>query len=214
MGATPKSIILVSFFLALLVCFCLLALIPQLAQHEASRELPVRRTAAQLYVEPPPEPELPPEQQKPKVEEQQLQQALQPIVSPKPYLLQTPELDFRPPDVNLQMATGVDLVPPADLSGIYPPGDLDSAPVISFHVKPIYPYRAKRMNISGHVTIQFDVGSDGTVGAVKILESVPPGVFDDAVLQVVPQWQFQPGKIMGDKVVTRMVKKIIFNLED
>ncbi len=70
------------------------------------------------------------------------------------------------------------------------------------------------MNISGYVKVQFDVGRDGRVGAMQIIESVPPGVFDNAVLQVVPKWQFQPGEIMGDQVVTRMVKKIVFNLED
>ncbi|WP_321366663.1 energy transducer TonB [uncultured Desulfuromusa sp.] len=214
MGATPRAIILASFLLALFVCFCLFALIPQLAQHEAPRELPVRRTAARFYVEPPPEPEIPQKQKRVEEKKQQLTQNLQPKVSPKPHLLQPPEFDFQPPDVNLQMATGVAMVPSADLSGIYPTGDLDRTPVISFHVKPLYPYRAKRMNISGHVIIQFDVGSDGSVGAVKILESVPPGVFDDAVLQVVPKWQFQAGEIMGNQVVTRMVKKIIFNLED
>ena len=214
MGRAPRSIILTCFFLALLVCFCLFALIPQLAQHEVPRDLPVRRTVARLYTEPPPEPEIPPKQKKVEEEKQQLLQNLQPKVSPKPYLLQAPELDFLPPDVNLQMATGVALVPPADLSGIYRAGDLDRAPILSFHVKPLYPYRAKRMNISGHIKIQFDVGNDGTVGAMRILESVPPGVFDDAVLQVVQKWQFKPGEIMGDQVVTRMVKKIIFNLED
>ncbi|SDZ77910.1 outer membrane transport energization protein TonB [Desulfuromusa kysingii] len=214
MGATPKSVILASFVLALLVCFCLFALIPQLAQHDTPRKLPVRRTAAQLYVEPPPEPEKPPEPQQPKVEKQQLQQTPQPQIAPKPRLLQPPEFDFRPPDINIQMATGVVPVPPADLSGIYQANDLDCPPSINFHVKPIYPYRAKRMNITGYVKIQFDVGRDGHVGTMKILESVPPGVFDDAVLQVVQKWRFQPGEIMGDQVATRMVKKIVFNLED
>lgn len=214
MGKTPKPLLLVSFFLALLISFCLFALIPQLAQQEAPRELPVRRTVARLYTEPPPEPEIPPKHEKVEEEKPQVIQDIRPKALPRPRMLQTPEFDFRPPEVSLQLVTGVAPVPLADLSGVYRAEDLDRAPVLSFHVKPLYPYRAKRMNISGHVKIQFDVGSDGSVTATKILESVPPGVFDEAVLQVVQKWQFQPGEIMGDQVVTRMEKTIIFNLED
>lgn len=214
MGKPPKLILLASFFLAILVSFCLFALIPQLAQQEAPRELPVRRTVARLYTEPLPEPEIPPKQKKIEEEKPQLLQNLRPKALPKPRLLQAPELDFRPPRVSLQLATGVTPVPLADLSGVYQTDDLDRAPVLNFHVKPLYPYRAKRMNISGHIKVQFDVGSDGTVAAIKILESVPSGIFDQAVLQVVQRWQFQPGEVMGDQVVTRMVKTIIFNLEE
>lgn len=214
MGKSPRTILGASFCLALCICFCLFALIPQLAQHDVPRNLPMHRTAARLYVEAPPEPEVPPKRKKVEEEKQELLQNLQPQLPQKPYLLQEPELDFSPPDVNVQMATGVALMSPADLSGIYRAEDLDRAPILSFHVKPLYPYRAKRMNISGYIKVQFDVGSDGTVGAMEIIESVPPGVFDDAVLQVVQKWQFQPGEIMGDQVITRMVKKIVFNLED
>lgn len=214
MAKSPRVILVASFCLASCVCFCLFALIPQLAQHETPRDLPMHRTAARLYVEAPPEPEVPPKRKKVEEEKQELLQNLQPQVPQKPYLLQEPELDFRPPDVNVVMATGVALAPVADLSGIYGAEDLDRVPSLSFHVKPLYPYRATRMNISGYVKVQFDVGRDGRVGAMQIIESVPPGVFDNAVLQVVQKWQFQPGEIMGDQVVTRMVKKIVFTLED
>ncbi len=55
MGKSPRVILFASFCLASCVCFCLFALIPQLAQHETPRDLPMHRTAARLYVEAPPE---------------------------------------------------------------------------------------------------------------------------------------------------------------
>jgi protein TonB len=213
MVKSSKRISLICLGLAVLVSFCLFALIPKLAQQKLPRQLPARRTPARLFTEPPPEPEIPKEQRIEEPEEQPLQQ-LQAQVPLKPKIVQAPELDYAPPRVALNMSTVGPPAPLSDLAAVYKPGDLDKAPMLHLHVKPLYPYRAQRMNITGYVVVEYDVRPDGTVGEIRILESNPPGIFDDAVLKAVRKWKYHPGELLGDQVTTRMAKKILFNLED
>jgi protein TonB len=97
---------------------------------------------------------------------------------------------------------------------IFAPSDLDVRPRLSRQKSPQYPLQARRRGLSGYVKIQFDVLPDGEVRRLRILESEPPGVFDRAVLDAVKTWEYQPGEVLGDRVRTRMVEKIVFNLED
>ena len=58
-------------------------------------------------------------------------------------------------------------------------------------VKPKYPREAEDQHIEGQVKVRLKVELDGTVSAVKILLSEPPGVFDEEVLKAVKQYQFK-----------------------
>ena len=58
-------------------------------------------------------------------------------------------------------------------------------------VKPKYPREAEDQHIEGQVKVRLTVELDGTVSAVKILLSEPPGVFDEEVLKAVKQYQFK-----------------------
>jgi protein TonB len=42
-----------------------------------------------------------------------------------------------------------------------------------------------------------DVTTDGTVTNAEIIESVPPGIFDEAALTAVRTWRFQPAVRSG-----------------
>ena len=48
------------------------------------------------------------------------------------------------------------------------------------------------MGIAGHVKVYFLVSKQGKVKKYEIKESVPPGVFDQAVLDVVKKYEFEP----------------------
>jgi len=215
MNKSPKSLLVASFILAMIMSFCLFALIPQLAREEVPRQLPVSRAPVRLYTEPPPEPEMPQRQAEEKPDQTPpVERPLQAMAPLKPRLLQAPELDYAPPQVALDLSTTGPPAPLAGLSGVYRPDELDRVPALNFHVKPLYPYRAKRMGISGFVVVEFDVNVEGKVAQARIVESKPPGVFDGAVLEAVRKWRFQPGELLGDRVATHMVKKIVFNLEE
>jgi protein TonB len=62
------------------------------------------------------------------------------------------------------------------------------------------------------VRVRFLVQTDGTVSQVSVLESDPPDVFDQAVLDAVGGWRFEPGVLGGEPVAAWMVTPIVFDL--
>ena len=59
---------------------------------------------------------------------------------------------------------------------------------------PVYPAEALREGIHGQVAVEYSIGEDGRVRDAIILQSAPPGVFDEAALDAVLGWQFCPGE--------------------
>lgn len=75
-------------------------------------------------------------------------------------------------------------------------------------VKPKYPREAEDQHIEGRVKVRLSVELDGTVSAVKILISEPPGVFDEEVLKAVRQYQFK-----RDGTTYEANQEVIFKLD-
>ena len=137
----------------------------------------------------------------------------------------TPRLDFRPrlappalagPDPDaVAVRLDVGLTPGTlDLGGIVFDGaELDRPPRAVVRTEPPYPYRARRRNVKGSVTVKLLVRADGSVGEVEILDARPPGYFEDAVRQTVPRWRFEPGRLAGEAVPSWAVTTITFDLE-
>jgi len=59
-------------------------------------------------------------------------------------------------------------------------------------VAPNYPPALRRDHIEGRVKAQIKLNIDGRIEDIKILESEPAGIFDQAVLDAVTQWRIQP----------------------
>lgn len=78
----------------------------------------------------------------------------------------------------------------------------------------MYPLRAKRQGIEGWVKIALQVGRDGEVEAVEVLEAEPAGVFEQSVTRGIRSWRFSPATVMGERVRARVVTTIRFELED
>lgn len=88
---------------------------------------------------------------------------------------------------------------------------VDSIPVL--RSSPMtYPSRAKQREIEGSVTVAIHVGSDGRVMKMKILDSTPAGVFDETVMNAVPNWIFTPAKYQGQNVAVWVELPIPFRL--
>lgn len=64
---------------------------------------------------------------------------------------------------------------------------------------PRYPLSALNRRIEGSVQIAFVIQPDGSVSAVRLLSSTPPGVFDEAALAAVSRWRFEAS---GQRVPT------------
>ena len=78
---------------------------------------------------------------------------------------------------------------------------------------PDYPSRARAQGQTGHVTVSFIVDIDGTAVEAHVVESSPPGVFDEAALAAVGAWRFDPGRNAGAPVAVRVRQTLRFELE-
>ena len=77
----------------------------------------------------------------------------------------------------------------------------------------MYPIGARRKGIEGWVKVGFVVDEQGQIGALQIIESEPPGVFDRSVIQCLSKWRYRPGTLEGVPVTVRVTKIIRFELE-
>lgn len=81
------------------------------------------------------------------------------------------------------------------------------------YVPPRYPRGAQRRNQTGYVDVIFAVEPDGTVGEVEVYGAEPEGIFDEAAVEAVRQWEFEPVVENGTAVSKRVAVRMSFNLQ-
>ncbi len=79
--------------------------------------------------------------------------------------------------------------------------DRDVMPVVQ--VAPEYPARAQGRGVEGWVQIQFAVTTTGTVRDPVVVGAEPHGVFEDAALNAIARWRYNP-RIDGGVAVERV----------
>ena len=67
-------------------------------------------------------------------------------------------------------------------------------------VPPSYPEKAAQQNVEGFVVLSFDITETGATDNVKVVKSVPAGVFDKSAKVALKQWEYKP-RIQGGKGV-------------
>jgi len=87
---------------------------------------------------------------------------------------------------------------------------VDVLPQAITKVPPSYPDSARSAGISGTVTVQAYVRTDGTVGATRIVNSVPG--LDAAAAAAVVQWRFKPATAKGQPVAWWVSVPVKFSL--
>lgn len=209
--------------LALLVNILLFALLPLFVQRGFNKSdletiIPVNIIQFKRPKPPPPEEEKEelPEKKKPEKVIPTVKLKLQKKVIPQRPEIETPQLTF---EINPRLTVGMPVSPPPKEHAIFRPkgsyiqGEVDQMPMPIYKMKPIYPYRARRLNINGSVEVKFLVDENGYVSNIKILKSRPAGIFDKSVLKALPSWKFSPGKVRGHAVSTWVVTTIEFKME-
>jgi TonB family protein len=88
-------------------------------------------------------------------------------------------------------------------------GDL-SAPVAVQKVDPGYPLELMRHNIGGNVTLYAVIGSDGSVGKVRVLQGIDDRL-DEYAKNALARWRFQPALKNGAAVPLEAVVIIPFH---
>lgn len=72
-----------------------------------------------------------------------------------------------------------------------------TAPKLIKRVEPVTPKIAKKKNIKGWVTLEYHVGLDGQASNVRIISASPKGIFEEAAVDAIRQWRFEPAKQNG-----------------
>jgi len=79
--------------------------------------------------------------------------------------------------------------------------------------KPRYPQVARRQGLEGRVLIRVSVLGDGRVGKAAVASSSGHGALDQAALEAVARWRFQPALDAGKPVATTLTVPVVFRLE-
>ena len=80
------------------------------------------------------------------------------------------------------------------------------------HRPAAYPVRARERGIEGWVEVEFTVAADGTTRDPVVTAAEPRGVFDDAVLEAIGAWRYEPRVVAGQAIDQRVVARIRFQL--
>ncbi len=146
----------------------------------------------------------------------------EPVVQKKPPEIQTESQESKSdrvdnsPVLDMEMPTlGSDMKFGKGAPKILEPikmAKMDSVLSPMIKIQPLYPSRAKRMGTEGHVKVELNVSADGYVVNIKILESVPSGVFDKSVKKALRKWKFRPKTVDGKAVAQKGVITLNFKL--
>lgn len=71
---------------------------------------------------------------------------------------------------------------------------------------PMYPHSAEKARIEGHVVVAMNVGSDGKVDDVWVVEASPVGYFEDDALRAAKKFKYRPRIKNGKKVMAANLK--------
>lgn len=76
-------------------------------------------------------------------------------------------------------------------------------------VTPVAPFNIPKKT-SGYVVLSYTIGTNGRVSDVTIVDSTPPGVFDDAAMTAVRKWTYEPRKENGVAVESQSKARLVF----
>ena len=89
--------------------------------------------------------------------------------------------------------------------------ELIRPPIRVVNVNPVYPEDAKAAGIQGIVLLEIVIGTEGTVIETTVTQSIPE--LDQAAIDAVRQWQYQPTLLNGQPVEVELTATINFTLQ-
>jgi periplasmic protein TonB len=81
------------------------------------------------------------------------------------------------------------------------------------YVAPKFPDAATRRGIGGWVDLQFLVGADGAVSDLAVVGAQPVGLFEEAALEAVRHWRYQPPMRDGHAVSAHARVRVRFTVQ-
>jgi TonB family protein len=80
-------------------------------------------------------------------------------------------------------------------------------------VPPVYPREAERQGLSGWVDVEFTIAPDGTTQDLVVRNAQPQRMFDQAAVDAVKRWRFEPVMRDGAAVQQRAAVRIRFEVK-
>lgn len=197
-----------------LMVFLVLPLIQRIA-HPPTSETELRAVATAAL---PPPPAIPPEPEPEKPEEEPPPPELD-APAPPPMDLASLEMVLDPGlasgaailDVGTRLLAALDQRAKEESEAVFSVTDLDQMPRPVYQPAPEYPTDLKRKRVEGTVHVVFLVDPSGAVQNPTVVQTVHPAL-DQAALQAVRRWRFEPGRREGQAVLFRMKIPITFAL--
>jgi TonB family protein len=90
-------------------------------------------------------------------------------------------------------------------------GDV-TAPRVIYKIEPQYTEEARKNRVSGTVTLNLVVGTDGLAHDISVVKTLDTGL-DIKAVEAVQHWQFAPGTLKGEPVPVQAVIEINFKLQ-
>lgn len=182
----------VAVLVALLIngaLFWLMGFMLRAEQGEVVRALPDALKVGFLQVQPAAEPPVPEPGRVPREPPEPPPPAAQTLASPvSPPSAAPPAWKTAEIALPLDLGDGPFLGEPSAV----PAPALPDAPPPVVRVPPRYPRRALLRNVEGDVRVVFTINPDGTVSDPRVVSASPPGYFEQAALQAIRHWEFQP----------------------
>ncbi|MGB7739985.1 MAG: energy transducer TonB [Steroidobacteraceae bacterium] len=177
-----------------------------------------------------PPPRLPPEvQQAPDTATDAVKQQRPKVTRPVPIIVDTPTTNPVPPDTQVKRYELGDELLPGEPGPPMPEGTVDgdsttpaTGPQTPVYWKmkllemkpPVYPPRCLRLGIEGTVRLRVLVGEDGRPQDAAIGRSSGDAGLDQAALDAVRTWRFEPAKRDGVPLRAWCIVPITFSLQD
>lgn len=89
---------------------------------------------------------------------------------------------------------------------------VDLPPRATYQAPMVFPPRARARGMQGYVVFSLLIGITGEIEDVRIIESYPDGIFDEAATQGINQWRFEPAVYQGQPVRSWARQRIRFDL--
>lgn len=112
--------------------------------------------------------------------------------------LPRPDPDAPPPDDSMPPTRAAPESLPSERIPTFELGKGGIGPMPLFQPMPSYPASARPLRLSGTVVLEILVDHTGQVAEVRVIESSPS--FDDAAVEAVEKWRFQPIIVNGKPI--------------
>ena len=108
--------------------------------------------------------------------------------------------------------TPVNTPPAKNYNAVFSKNDVDTNAQALNKVKPVYPRRAHRRNISGSIIINCIISKEGKITNPEIAKATPKGYFESACLDILEKIRYKPATVDGKPVAQRMELTFDFGL--